>query len=89
MDMLDIKNNFHQLIESIEDEAILLNFYHLMSLQFSENNPLLIDRLSSKQYQELMLAFEESFEEDNLIEHAEIKERYAIFVDGDIKIAKN
>ncbi len=76
MDMLDIKNNFHHLIESIDDEAVLLNFYLLMKTQLSENDTLSIDTLSAKQYKVLMEAFDESFNDDNLMANEAIKQKY-------------
>ncbi len=76
MDMLDIKNNFHHLIESIDDEAVLLNFYLLMKTQLSENDTLLIDTLSAKQYKVLMEVFDERFNDDNLMANEAIKQKY-------------
>jgi len=76
MNTIELKNNFHILIDTIENENILLNFYELLKNRVSKTNGKLWDSLTDSEKQELLLSIEESNDEANLISDETIKEKY-------------
>ena len=62
----DIRNNFHNLIDSIDNEPLLLKFYDLMIKSTSTGEGQLYDKLSEEQKKVLMIAEEESIDPANL-----------------------
>ncbi len=76
MTTLELKNNFHHLIDSIDNENLLLKFYDLMKSRtaFKEGN--LWSRLTKEEQEELISAFSESESEENLISHEEMIKKH-------------
>jgi hemerythrin superfamily protein len=77
MNTVEIKKNLHKIIDSIENEAILFNYYKLLKNHANESEGALWSRLSKQEQDELLLALEESEESDNLISHADMKKKHA------------
>ena len=77
MTTLELKNNFHQLIDSIENENLLQKFYELMLRNRSIRDGTLWAKLTQDEVDELLLANEESNDQQNLISHDEMKKKYA------------
>ena len=77
MTAIELKNNFHQLIDSIDNENILQQFYELMLQKRTLKDGKLWNKLSKDETEELLLANEESENPDNLISHEDIKKKYA------------
>ncbi|MFZ4523306.1 MAG: hypothetical protein ACOYNC_16475 [Bacteroidales bacterium] len=77
MTTLELKNNFHQLIDSIENENLLQKFYELMLRKRSIRDGALWAKLTQDEVDELFLANEESNDPKNLISHDEMKKKYA------------
>ena len=76
MTTLELKNNFHHLIDSIENENLLRKFYELMLRKRSSKEGSLWTKLSSAEIAELLSADEESENPDNLVQHEEMKNKY-------------
>ncbi len=76
MNTFELKKNFHKLIDSIDNEDLLFNFYELITKHISGNNGKLWKGLSKKEQEELLLALEESNEPNNLVSHDEMKNKY-------------
>lgn len=68
---MKIKDDFHHLIDTIEDEQLLKSYYQLLKNNNAEGH--LWNALSEEQKKELLLAYDESFDEANLISHEEVK----------------
>jgi hypothetical protein len=77
MTTTELKNNFHNLIDSIENENVLKKFYELMLLQRSTRDGFLWSKLTKEEKEELLLANEECENPENLISHDEMKKKYA------------
>lgn len=77
MTTLELKNNFHHLIDSIEDENLLQQFYELMLRKRASKDGRLWAKLSKDEIEELLLANEESENPDNIILHEEMKKKYS------------
>jgi len=78
MSTLELKNEFHSLIDKIEDAAILEQFFYIM--EDAVNHPTsttLWDGLSDGQREELLLSIEESKDPENLIPHEEMKKKHS------------
>lgn len=70
---MKIKDDFHHLIDSIEDEELLKSYYQLIQKINHEYNGHLWNDLSESEKQELLIAYEESFNSDNLLSHEQVK----------------
>lgn len=71
-----IKKEFHELIDKVENTLILEQFFN--ALNFSQNNSKaeLWDSLTDSERNDIILAFNESEDENNLISFEEIKNKY-------------
>jgi hypothetical protein len=76
MTTIEIKKNFHSLIDSIDNENILLFFYDLMKRRSTSKEGQIWNRLSNDQKQELLLSVRESENPDNLISHEDLKNKH-------------
>jgi len=77
MTTLELKNNFHHLIDSIDNENLLKEFYELMLRKRTSKDGRLWAMLSKDEIEELLLANEESENPDNLISHEDMKKKYS------------
>ncbi len=73
MNTIELKKDFHNLIDSIDDESLLSNFYDLIERRISNKEGKLWKGLTKKEQEELNLAFEESEKPENLISHEEMR----------------
>ncbi len=73
---MKIKDDFHNLIEKIEDEAVLKGYFKLIQRLNNNQTGELWDSLSAEEKDELLLSFEESFDPKNLISHEEVKKQH-------------
>ncbi|MFC2080411.1 hypothetical protein ACFLRQ_02940 [Bacteroidota bacterium] len=69
MKQSDIKNNFHHLIDEIDNDGLLMRFYDLMKKSKSQKEGDLWNQLSNEQKDLLLLTEEESRDPKNLIDH--------------------
>ncbi len=77
MTAIELKNNFHNLIDSIDNENLLREFYELMLRKRTSNDGRLWAMLSTDEIAELLAANEESENSEDLIPHEEMKKRYS------------
>jgi len=73
MTTIELKNNFHHLIDSIDNESLLMKFYDLLLRKKNQNSSNLWNYLTSEEQKELLLAEEESENSYNLIGNEEQK----------------
>ena len=76
MTTIELKNNFHHLIDSIDNEYLLLRFYDLMKSRTISKEGKLWSRLTKEEQEELLIAFEESEQEENLLSHDEMMKKH-------------
>jgi hypothetical protein len=76
MDKIELKKNFHDLIDSIENESLLLNLYDIIRSKTDANNGQIWGRLDKNEQEELLIAFEESENPNNLIANETMKEKH-------------
>ena len=70
------KDDFHNLIEKIEDEEVLKGYFKLIQRLNNNQTGELWDGLSPEEKDELLLSYEESFDSNNLISHEEVKKQH-------------
>lgn len=75
MNTLELKRNFHQLIDKIDNESLLNDFYELLKHRSAREGELW-DKLSNSEKEELLLALEESKNTYNLKNHNEMKKKH-------------
>ncbi len=76
MTTIEIKNNFHILIDSIDNDQLLLKFYDLMKNRTAVKDGKLLSRLTKQEQEELLSALNESDLEENLISHDKMMKKH-------------
>jgi len=76
MNTVEIKQNFHTLIDQIDNECLLVNFYELMKKRSSAREGKLWNKLSKDQQNELLTALDEIQNPSNLISHSKMKTKH-------------
>jgi len=76
MTTIEIRKNFHSLIDSIDNENILLFFYDLMKRKSNSKEGQIWNQLSNDSKKELLLSVHESENPDNLISHEDLKNKH-------------
>jgi hypothetical protein len=67
---------FHKLIDEIGDEAVLQSYYQLISVLSEKKEGELWNGLSGEEKAELLVSYEESLDEENLIDHNVVMEKH-------------
>lgn len=70
------KDAFHKLIDGIDNEEILKGYYNLIKRLTSNQTGKLWNCLTREEKEELLLSYEESFDQKNLIDHNQIKKQH-------------
>jgi len=73
---MNIKDNFHHLIDTIDDEQLLKGYYELIKQLNINQSGNLWNNLSESERQELIIAYDESFDNKNLLSHEEVKKQH-------------
>ncbi len=71
----ELRSEFHELIDQINDPALLEQFYGAINQSIHSENSLW-NSLSPERQQDILTAYEESEDESNLISLSDIKEKY-------------
>ena len=72
-----IREKLHKIIDEIDDEKKLESLYKLISSLSNNENGELYESLTEAQKEELDIAYQESFDKQNLIDHDKVKSKYA------------
>ena len=70
---MNVKDDFHHLIDTIEDENLLKSYYQLIQSINNVSEGMLWKSLNEEQKKELLIAYDESFDESNLLSHEQVK----------------
>lgn len=76
MDTIELRKNFHLLIDNIENVTLLNNFYDLMKSRSTATEGQLWNRLTSQEREELLITLEESNNPDYLISQDDMKMKH-------------
>jgi hypothetical protein len=74
--MMRTKDDFHNLIDKIEDEETLKGYFYLIQKLNNNQTGELWESLSSDEKDELLLSYNESFNTVNLMNHEEVKKQH-------------
>lgn len=77
MNTIELKNNLHHLIDSINNDHLLSRFYALIVSIKEYPESKLWSRLSTEEREELLLSDIESGDPENLIPHTEIEKKHS------------
>ncbi len=76
MNSTALKRDFHNLIDSIENETLLIGFYELMKNRTSTKDGKLWSRLSREEQESLLQTLEETKKPENVIRHSEMIKKH-------------
>ena len=76
MTTIDLKKNFHALIDQIDNEHLLKSFYDLFLRRSQAKDGSLWSNLTDEEREELLLSEEESNYETNLVSHQVMKKKH-------------
>ena len=76
MNTLEIKKSFHTLIDSIDNENILVLFYDILKSKSFPKEGQIWNRLTLEQREALMLSLKESENTENLLSHEDMKNKH-------------
>ena len=76
MALANIKTDFHQLIDKIENEELLSSFYQLLVQRIQGKNGQLWESLTDEEKKELLLADEESKDSNNWISDEAVRKKH-------------
>ena len=77
MDTIELKKNFHNLIDNIDNDNLLMSFYNIIKSKSITKDGQLWGRLDKTEQEELLTAFEESENPDNLIDNDKMKKKHS------------
>ena len=70
------RQEFHKLIDTIDDDEALKAYYQLISVLHEKNDGELWNELSFYEKMELLASYGESFDKKNLMDHNVVMEKY-------------
>lgn len=71
-----LKSDLHNLIDGLEDEKLLERFYQEIVTVITNSQTSIWDDLPEAQKNQILMSYEESKDENNLIDHEEVMEKY-------------
>ena len=75
MGTIDLKSNIHKIVDGIQSEQLLQTLYDFLKVRETNKPGRLWDTLTEKQKQEVLLAYDESEDENNLIDREKVFRR--------------
>jgi hypothetical protein len=76
MTTLELKSNFHKLIDNINNDNMLSKFYEILEKANESKDGTLWNKLSFQERQELENIEKESHDANNLISHADMTKKH-------------
>ncbi len=76
MDKVELRSNLHTFIDQIENIELLKDYYWEMKRLIKTRKARIWDALTESQKKEILLSYEESENDDNLIDHEEVVKKY-------------
>jgi hypothetical protein len=76
------REDFHRLIDQIEDETVLKAYFKLIESLSLNQKGKLWSELTIEEREELILSYEESFNQENLLSHDEVKKQHSKWLNG-------
>lgn len=77
MSIREVRTRFHALIDEVENPDLLLRFFEIMKQNARPSKKKLWDTLSGSEKSDVLNAYEESKDENNLINHQAVLTKHA------------
>jgi len=75
MEAIELKSNIHKIIDGIQNEQLLKTIYDFLKVRETNKPGQLWNSLTPEQKEELLLAYDESEDESNLIDREKVFKR--------------
>jgi len=75
MEAIELKSNIHKIIDGIQNEQLLKTIYDFLKVRETNKPGQLWNSLTPEQKEELLLAYDESEDERNLIDREKVFKR--------------
>ncbi|MEK6783457.1 MAG: hypothetical protein AABY93_17270 [Bacteroidota bacterium] len=72
MGTIELKSNIHKIVDGIQSEQLLLAIYDFLKSREKSKPGRLWDTLTEEQKQEVLLAYDESEDENNLLDRNKV-----------------
>ena len=76
MDKVELRSNLHTFIDQIENIELLKDYYWEMKKFIKTRKARIWDALTEIQKKEILLSYDESENDNNLIDHEEVVKKY-------------
>ncbi len=76
MNIISLKSNLHKLIDQIESQSLLEEYYSEMKSLIKKTQNSSWDSLTEEQKKEVLLSYEESENDDNLVDNDFVMNKY-------------
>ena len=76
MNIISLKSNLHKLIDQIESQSLLEEYYNEMKSLIKKTKVSSWDTLSEEQKKEVLLSYDESENEKNLLDNDDVMNKY-------------
>ena len=77
MNVIDLKRDFHNLIDKVDNENLLRNLYNILKTRANSKDGHLWANLNTEEQEELLAVFEESEDYDKLIDNENVKKKHS------------
>lgn len=75
MEAIELKSNIHKIVDGIQNEQLLKTIYDFLKVRETNKPGQLWDSLTAEQKEEVLLAYDESEDERNLIDREKVFKR--------------
>jgi len=75
MGTIELKSNIHKIVDGIQNEQLLKTIYDFLKARDTEKSGRFWDSLTEEQKQEVLLAFDESEDDNNLVDREKVFKR--------------
>ena len=72
METIELKSSIHKIVDGIQNEQLLKTIYDFLKIRETSKPGRLWDSLTEDQKQEVLLAYDESEDENNLIDREKV-----------------
>lgn len=76
METQTIKQNIYDLLDSIQDEAVLLDFYNILEFQAKDKSELSWEILTKEQKDKILMSHSQTKDPNKIIDSDNFKKRY-------------
>lgn len=77
MSITEVRNQFHTLIDEVDNPLLLEKFFDILKQTLQGENAKMWNTLSKSEKNEVLKAYEESKDENNLVAHEDVMNKYS------------